>query len=587
MTEETNRQAVPKTPWQYGKLITKPHAWWLVLAIVVVMVGATLDQATSYLFKLIVDAVESGDSGRVFWLGLAFPVVLFVVQLIFRLSGYLVANLSGKTRKDGYDYLFNYVTKHSHSYFSDRFAGGVHSKIRNVVEGMDQLLPDFIWTYVYSLTALFVTLFLIFQVDSGSAIVFVLLVACLFVVNYKLSPYKEKVSKENAEAKTKMNATMIDMLTNVSTVRQFSRTDHEVNLIADKTTVMKDKNRESWLMTEIILLINSFILFVFSSVMFWLLAKGWSQGEVTTGEFVLVASLVTQLSGTLLFIGRAFNSTARTVGEMKEGLEDLMIPLEVTDTSKAKALEITEGAKIIWSGVSFTYGNSAVFTDFNLVIPAGERIGLVGPSGSGKSTFVSLLLRQHDLTAGSVTINDQNIAEVAQNSLRSAIAVVPQEPSLFHRSIRDNILYGNPLATEDAMIEVAKKAYAHDFIMSLEHGYDTLVGERGVKLSGGQKQRIAIARAMLKNSPILILDEATSALDSESEVEIQRALHILMRGKTVIAVAHRLSTLREMDRIIVLKDGTIVEDGTHEVLKEAGGTYQSLWQHQAGGFLID
>lgn len=587
MNNETDSLVVPKTPWQYGKLITKPHGWWFFLAIVVVVVGATLDQATSYLFKLIVDAVESGDSGRVFWLGLAFPVVLFVVQLIFRLSGYLVANLSGKTRKDGYDYLFNYVAKHSHSYFSDRFAGGVHSKIRNVVEGMDQLLPDFIWSYVYSIAALVVTLFLIFQVDPGSAFVFILLVISLLWVNYKLSPYKEKVSKENAEAKTSMNATMIDMLTNVSTVRQFSRINHEVKLIADKTTVMKDKNRESWLMTELILLTNSFILFVFSGVMFWLLARGWSAGDVTTGEFVLVASLVTQLSGTLLFIGRAFNSTARTLGEMKEGLEDLMLPLEVTDTTKAKALEIGDGAKIAWSNVSFTYGNSAVFTDFSLTIPAGERIGLVGPSGAGKSTFVSLLLRQHDLTAGSIEINGQAINEVSQASLRSAIAVVPQEPSLFHRSIRENIMYGNPLSSEAEVIEVAKKAFAHEFIMSLENGYDTLVGERGVKLSGGQKQRIAIARAMLKNSPILILDEATSALDSESEVEIQRALHILMQGKTVIAVAHRLSTLREMDRIIVLKDGKIVEDGTHESLKEAGGTYQKLWQHQAGGFLAD
>lgn len=587
MRYETDNQSIPKTPWQYGKLITKPHGWWFILAIVVVIIGATLDQATSYLFKLIVDAVESGNSNRVFWLGLAFPVVLFVVQLIFRLSGYLVANLSGKTRKDGYDYLFNYVTQHSHSYFSDRFAGGVHSKIRNVVEGMDQLLPDFIWTYVYSMAALAVTIFLIFQVDPGSSFVFIMLVISLFLANYKLSPYKEKVSKENAEAKTKMNATMIDMLTNVSTVRQFSRIEHEIELIADKTTLMKDKNRESWLMTEIILLINSFILFVFSGVMFWLLAKGWNEGEVTTGEFVLVASLVTQLSGTLLFIGRAFNSTARTLGEMKEGLEDLMLPLEVTDTSKAKPLEITDRAKIIWSNVSFTYGNSSVFTDFNLNIPAGERIGLVGPSGAGKSTFVSLLLRQHDLTSGSITINNQAIDDVSQTSLRSAIAVVPQEPSLFHRSIRDNIMYGNPLSTEAEVIEVAKKAYAHEFIMSLQDGYDTLVGERGVKLSGGQKQRIAIARAMLKNSPILILDEATSALDSESEVEIQRALHILMRGKTVIAVAHRLSTLREMDRIIVLKDGKIVEDGTHELLKEAGGTYQKLWQHQAGGFLTE
>ena len=198
---------------------------------------------------------------------------------------------------------------------------------------------------------------------------------------------------------------------------------------------------------------------------------------------------------------------------------------------------------------------------------------------------MSLLLRQHELTGGAILIDGQNIATVTQDSLRSAVAVVPQEPALFHRSIRENITYGKPEATQDEVVSVAKKAQAHDFIMSLPEGYDTLVGERGVKLSGGQKQRVAIARAMLKDAPILILDEATSALDSESEVEIQKALHVLMNGKTVIAVAHRLSTLREMDRIIVLEQGKIIEDGTHESLKDAGGTYAKLWSHQAGGFI--
>lgn len=242
---------------------------------------------------------------------------------------------------------------------------------------------------------------------------------------------------------------------------------------------------------------------------------------------------------------------------------------------------------IVCSQISFKYDDNSIFTDFSLTINAEERVGLVGHSGAGKSTFLSLLLRQADLQSGFISIDGHNIKEVTQESLRRAIAIVPQEPVLFHRTLRENIAYSRPDASLAEVEEVAKKAYAHEFIINLEKGYDTLVGERGVKLSGGQKQRIAIARAMLKNAPILVLDEATSALDSESEVEIQKALHILMKGKTVIAIAHRLSTLREMDRIIVLKDGRIVEDGTHELLKEAGGTYQKLWQHQAGGFLTN
>lgn len=279
-----------------------------------------------------------------------------------------------------------------------------------------------------------------------------------------------------------------------------------------------------------------------------------------------------------------FNHLVFVYGEIEEGLDEVLIPHEIVDQKNATTL-ITKGGKITWENVDFTYGAQHVFEDFNLTIKPGQRVGLVGHSGAGKTTFVSLLLRQHEVTGGAILIDGQNIAAVTQDSLRNNIAVVPQEPMLFHRSIRENIAYGKPDATDEEIIAVAKKAEAHEFISALSEGYDTLVGERGVKLSGGQKQRIAIARAMLKNAPILILDEATSALDSESEVAIQKALHELMEGKTVIAIAHRLSTLREMDRIIVLDKGEIVEDGTHQELSRGNGIYARLWDHQAGGFL--
>jgi ABC-type multidrug transport system fused ATPase/permease subunit len=259
---------------------------------------------------------------------------------------------------------------------------------------------------------------------------------------------------------------------------------------------------------------------------------------------------------------------------------------ELLDSPSSTNLTVSRG-EIEWQNINFEFGNNTIFSDFNLSIKPGERVGLVGHSGAGKTTFVSLLLRQHDVTGGSIEIDGQNIAEVTQDSLRSAIAVVPQEPMLFHRTIRENIAYGKYDATDEEIVAVAKKAQAHDFISILSEGYDTLVGERGVKLSGGQKQRVAIARAMLKDAPILVLDEATSALDSESEVAIQKALHTLMEGKTVVAIAHRLSTLREMDRIIVLENGQILEDGTHESLTQSGGLYQRLWEHQAGGFLVE
>lgn len=320
--------------------------------------------------------------------------------------------------------------------------------------------------------------------------------------------------------------------------------------------------------------------------MFHSLTNRWMEGGMGTGDFVFILALYAQITGTLLFIGRAFNNTARSLGEMKEGLFEIIQPLDIVDRADAKLLRAKKG-KIEWNNVTFKYEDNSVFDHFNLTIKAGERVGLVGSSGAGKTTFVSLLLRQHELNDGAILIDGQNIAEVTQDSLRENVAVVPQEPMLFHRSIRDNIAYGKPTATDKEIIAVAKKAQAHEFISALKDGYDTLVGERGVKLSGGQKQRVAIARAMLKNARVLVLDEATSALDSESEVAIQKALHELMTGKTVIAIAHRLSTLREMDRIIVLEDGKIIEDGNHDTLTKSGGLYARLWEHQAGGFLQD
>jgi ATP-binding cassette subfamily B protein len=565
----------------------KPEKWWLVAIVFIVVVAAALDQATSYLFKMIVDAVGSGNTGQVFWLGIAFPVVIFSVQIAFRLSGFLMANLCNNTRKAGYNYLFAYVSKHSHSYFTDRFAGSVHNKMGNIVNGLDDLIIEVVWSYLYTLTALLVTFGFILSVDVSSAIVFICLVVLLIIVNNRLSKQKEQLSKESAEAKTVMNGKMLDILGNISAVRQYARNEHELGLVAEATLNMSTKSKISWYMTEYLLTLNAVILVSFCGLMFWLLASRWQMGEVTAGEFVLIASLITQLSGSLMFIGRAFNSTARTLGEMKEGLEDLMLPHDIIDIADNTPDLVANRGLIEWQDVDFTFGQSQVFSQFNLAIKAGQRIGLVGASGAGKSTFVSLMLRQHEVSAGSIVIDGQNIAEVTQDSLRNAIALVPQEPVLFHRSIRDNIAYGNPDATQAEIEQVARHAYAHDFIVGLEQGYETLVGERGVKLSGGQKQRIAIARAMLKNAPILILDEATSALDSESESEIQKALHILMSGKTVIAVAHRLSTLSEMDRIIVLENGKICEDGSHEVLKSGEGTYAKLWKHQAGGFITE
>ncbi|MFA7310158.1 MAG: ATP-binding cassette domain-containing protein, partial [Candidatus Paceibacterota bacterium] len=342
----------------------------------------------------------------------------------------------------------------------------------------------------------------------------------------------------------------------------------------------------NWRYGEWVLVLNGVLQAVFGGSMAFAAVYLASTGALSVGDIVLVLTIIFRIEGLLLFLGSHLNGFAETWGEIQESLEEILEPHQIPDKEGAIDLKM-DNAAIDIEDLTFTFEAQPVFRDLSLHIPSGQRVGLVGRSGAGKTTLVRLLLHHHDIQRGSIKISGANIANVTQDSLREALAVVPQEPLLFHRSVRENISYGKPDATDEEIIRAAQLAQAHDFILRLPKGYEALVGERGIKLSGGERQRIAIARAILKNSPILLMDEATSALDSESEVQIQAALHALMEGKTVIAIAHRLSTLRQMDRIIVLERGAIVEEGTHEQLVAKGGLYAELWNHQAGGFIKD
>lgn len=585
MNNDNNKlEKLPLTPVKFFLFASKPQKNWAFLAIAAVTVASIMGSGSNYFFKLIIDAVESNDLRSAMFWGLLFPAVLFVYQLFYRLSGYAGMHWTVGSNKTAMDALTKYLLGHSHSYFTNRFSGSITNKIRNVTGAIDQLVPDFLWAQLDTAIGFLVTFGLMMIVDTSTAWLFIILIAVLFFVNSKFATRKTIVSRENAEAGTLLQGRAVDMFSNVTTVRQYVKSDFELAEIQKLTTNKFTKSIVNWFYTEKMLMANSFIMFVFAFLIFWLLITKWGQGEITTGDFVLVLALVSNISGALLFVGRSFNAAARTIGEMGEGLDDILLPFDIVDVPRAVPLAVSLG-EINWEGVNFGFDGNKVFSNFNLNIKAKQRVGLVGSSGAGKSTFVSLLLRQHELNKGCIKIDGQDISTITQDSLRNSVAVVPQEPSLFHRTIRDNIAYSRPDASLEEVIEFAKRAYAHDFIIKLPQGYDTMVGERGVKLSGGQKQRVAIARAMLKNAPILILDEATSALDSESEVEIQKALHELMAGKTVIAIAHRLSTLREMDRIIVLENGEIKEDGTHDTLVEESGIYAKLWTHQAGGFI--
>lgn len=580
---------IPTTPLPFMWYVSRAHKKWLFLGIVTVSIGQVMGTSIPYLFRVIIDTAQQVSEGTadihtVWWLVLTYPVVIAVMFVSWRMSGFVGMEWASRANATAYTTLFSYLAHHSHAYFSNQFAGSLSSKISHASEGVQSLFEAFLWSYYSSVLALIITTGYIFSTSVLAGALFLGLILFLIPLNVYIARYRRPHVVDFSAQATRARGYAVDAITNIGAVRQYARMDEEKRVFNEHIAEMRRLNVKQWRISEWGLLLNNVIIVVFEAVILYIAVSLWTKGTITVGEMVMLTTLMMSVQGTLVFIGTSINGFIRRYGEVQEGLSDILVPYDILDDVHALPLIVSRG-KIECREMTFEYDGVSVFTNFNLTIEPGERIGLVGESGAGKSTFVSLLLRQHDVKSGAILIDEQNITTVTQDSIRENIALVPQEPQLFHRSIRDNILYGKLDATEEEMKRVAKRAQAHQFISVFPEGYDTIVGERGVKLSGGQRQRVAIARAMIKDAPILILDEATSALDSESEVAIQKALHELMEGKTVIAIAHRLSTLREMDRIIVIADGTIIEDGTHETLVSAGGIYARLWGHQAGGFL--
>ena len=577
-------------PLRFFIFASRPHWRWALPAIVAVVLAGVLYASIPYIFKLITNAAfelpQEGAYEALAWACGSYILVLLGAKVIWRVSGFTGAQWATRERATARHALTAYVTLHSRSYFSDRFAGSIANKVSRGANGMVDMVDQLLWRFSELVVFSIVSFFIAFTTNALLAWIFLAWLVSVVAFNIYIVRKRIPLAAHAQKLETGLTGTTVDLLTNISTMQEYARRVFEIDRLRTLISERRIAGVRNWYFGERILISNNILQTIFGGVMVYVALRFTLQGTISPGDIVLVVAIIFNIEHLFQTLGSELNKFAETWGEIKESLEEIVEPHEIMDRPGAKELKVSRG-EIMLKDVTFSYGDAPIFEHLNLHIRAGERVGLVGRSGAGKSTLLRLLLKHHILDSGVISIGGADISSVTQESLRRAISVVPQESMLFHRSVADNISYGNPEASREEIQAAAKAAQAHDFIMRIPLGYKALVGERGVKLSGGERQRIAIARAILKNAPILFLDEATASLDSESEVAIQKALRELMKGKTVIAIAHRLSTLREMDRILVLERGKIVEEGTHEELVKSGGIYAELWAHQAGGFIKD
>lgn len=527
-------------------------------------------------------SARAADLLRVLFLILGLNSVMWV---IFRFTTFANDYFQPKVMADLLQTAYAYLQRHSYGFFANRFVGALVRKVTKLSRAFAVFADRTYWNLYPLMIRVFGATIILYVFNHTIAYILLAWTILFVVINYLFSKWKLKYDTQRSAKDTETTATLADALTNQVNIQLFNGYGYELGRFKKVTRELQRLQTFTWNLGSVIEAVQAGLFIAVEFLLMYFAIRFWQRGELTVGDFVLIQSYLLGLINRLWDVGRHIRDLYESFADAEEITEIMNTPHEIRDIPKALPLKVTAG-KIEFKEVNFSFHQTRrVLKDLNLTIAPGEKIALIGPSGAGKSTLVKLLLRFHDLDSGKILIDGQVVHKVTQESLRANLSLVPQEPILFHRTLRENIRYGRQSATDEEVLTAARLAHCDEFIAELPQKYETFVGERGIKLSGGERQRVAIARAILKNAPILVLDEATSSLDSHSEALIQDALRTLMKGKTVIVIAHRLSTIRQMDRIVVLENGVIREEGTHETLLGRKSLYKHLWELQAGGFL--
>ena len=568
----------------------RPYKFFLLLILVLSTIWSLEAILWPYILRLVVDGLTAfQDNREAVWTVLQWPITLAIALWVgtdigTSAQGFLVAWLVPKMEAEVRMNVFDHVQKHSPAYFNKNFAGTLTNKIADLTGEVTSIWGQLISVFVPFIGAFVLATLFFFQVRPIFAVLIFIWMVLHILISLFFARYSAHYEQIHGETRSDLYGKIVDSLTNNMTVNLFFRFVDEFKTVSLFQQRERTAHSQSARVTQYLQIVLSALTFLVGGLLInGLMFHFWGQGAVSTGEVVQVFSTSTNIMMLLFGLSSSIPALFGSMGMAMQALTLLEAPQDVLDSQEAKPLVVTNG-EIVFENVSFQYGQKGLFENKSIVIKGGEKVGVVGFTGAGKTTFVNLILRFYPLKSGKICIDGQDISEVTLESLRSQIALVPQDPILFHRTIKENIRYGRLDATDQEVEEASKAAHCDNFIERFSEGYETVVGERGTALSSGERQRIAIARAMLSKAPILILDEATSSQDSITEKYIQEGFEKLMQKRTAIVIAHRLSTLKKMDRIVVFEKGKIVEEGNHQDLISQHGPYAHMWDVQAGGF---